>query len=128
MSKFLDIQIKYLSYDSAAQSNDPADADKLQLRVQESSASQVFRLQASIADATVDQAVNLPASPTDYIVICSDQNISIKLNGSSNAQTLKVKAPGTKCFVFFERGSMTGLTISNASGSVANVDMILVKV
>jgi hypothetical protein len=128
MSKFVNIEFKYLSYDSAAQSNDPADCDKQFLRVQESSASQVFRLQQAIANATVDLAISLPASPTDYLIISSDQSISVKLNGGATAQALNVKAPGTKCPLLFQRGAITGLLISNASGVSANVDITLVKV
>lgn len=127
MSKFVDIQIKYSSYDAAASTNDPADADKMLLRVQESASSQVFRLQKSVPNSTVDAVIALPGSPTDYVLISSDQNISVKLNGSSDSQALNVKSAGTKCPVLYQRGALSGLLLSNASGAIANVDIILVK-
>lgn len=127
MSKFLDITLQYLSYDTKAQSNDPADADKMKLRIQESTINQVFRLQQAIANATVDQVVALPDANTTYLIIASDQSISIKLNGSSTATPLNVPTPGTKTPLMFLRGNITGLTISNASGAIANADILLIK-
>lgn len=128
MSKFLDLEVKYQSYENAAQSNDPADTDKVKSRVQESSVSQVHRLKSSIADATVDQVIALPANPSDYLLIFSDQNISVKLNGISTAIALKAKTPGTKCPVLVLRASISALSISNSSGNAANVDIILSKI
>lgn len=128
MSKFLDLQLKFLSYDSSAESNDPADAIKLSNKIQESSVTEVFRIQTQVADSTTDQAVTLPDVATDYLIILSDREISVKLNGSSDSQVLKPKTPGKKCLVLMIRGTVSGLSISNASGSPANLDLIMVNI
>lgn len=128
MSKFLDLQLKFLSYDSSAESNDPADAIKLATKVQESAVTEVFRIQTSIPTATVDQAVTLPDAATDYLIILSDREISVKLNGNSDVQVLKPKTPGKKCLVLMIRGTVSGLSISNASGTAANLDLIMVNI
>lgn len=127
MAKFLDITLKYLSYDAKAQSNDPADADRLNLRLQDNGVNQVFRLQQSIASATVDQVVSLPDPNTSYLIISSDQSISIKLNSSSTPTPLNVPTAGVKTPLLMLRGDITALTISNSSGSAANVDIIAIK-
>lgn len=68
-----------------------------------------------IADAASDQALNLGgvASAT-YTRLNTDQTITIKLNGSSDAITV------TDQFILV--GTVTAVTVSNASGSDANLE------
>ena len=128
MAKRLDVNIKWLSYESAISTNDPKDAEKLDLSVSESALSEVFRRKEAIANGVSDQTIPLPDANTDYLLISCDQEISIKVNGSATAQTCKPKTAGAKTPVFFWRGDITALTISNASGNTANVDIVSANV
>jgi hypothetical protein len=108
--------------------NDPADVDKISGYVEEDSVTQVFRTRDAIADETVDKVVTIPDDSCNYLVIFSDQTIEIKLNGSVTALTCSPRISTDKCPVFVLKGEITALTISNDSGSVANVDIILALV
>lgn len=122
----LDLLIDFLAYDNTEPTNDPADAVKIKKRMQFTDVDEVSRLfPTKVADGTTDQAIPLPDASSDLLIILTDQTISIKLNGSSDAQTLKPKTAGKKTPVLVQLGTITGLTLSNASGSTANVDIIL---
>lgn len=125
--KPLRIILDFLSYEGTL-TNNPQDAVAIKRKVEESNVSEVTRLQSSIAPATVDQAITLPDSTSDYLLLFIDRQISIKLNGSSDALVLKPKVAGTKTPVFLLRGDITGLTISNAGADAANIDLIAVNI
>lgn len=121
------LTIDFISYDSAL-TNNPEDAIKIKKSVSESNITEVFRRQESIANAVSNQVIPLPDVASDYLLIFTDQTITIKLNGSSDAITLSPKAAGTKTPTFVVRGIISGLTVSNASGNAANVDIIAVNI
>lgn len=125
--KPLRIILDFLSYEGTL-TNNPQDAVAIKRKVEESNVSEVSRFQSSIAAATVDQVVTLPDATSDYLLLFIDRPISIKLNGSSDALSLKPKANGLKTPVFLMRGDITGLTISNAGADAANIDLIAVNI
>ena len=125
----LTLLLDVLAYDNTNTTNDPANALKIKKRVEESSISEVSRLFPKIlADGTVDEAINLPETSNDYLIMLIDQIVSIKLNGSSDSITLKPKAAGKMTPVLLIRGDITGLLISNSSGNNANLDISAIKV
>lgn len=125
--KQLRVIFDFLSYEGST-SNDPADSTRIKNKIEESSITEDSRQQLSIPDATSDLAVNLPDASCDYLMVFVDREVSIKINGISTAITLKPRANGKKSFAFYNKGTITALTISNASGEAANVDIIVVKV
>lgn len=127
MAKPLRLLVDFLSYEGTL-SNNPADAVSIKSKVEETDVTEVFRLQTSIADQTTDQAISLPDANTDYLLIFTDTEISVKLNGSATAITLKPRSSGKKTPALVLRGDITGLTISNSSGGAANVDVIAVNI
>lgn len=72
----------------------------------------------TVADAVVDESVPLVETTVEYLVIQSDQDISIKLNSSNDSLEIK------KDFPFILKGSVTDLKVSNASGTAANVEIM----
>lgn len=126
MSKLLDVTLKFLSYEGQS-TNDPSDTISIKNRVQESDVSECFRYKTKISDATVDKVITLPDANSDYLLIFTDQTISAKLNSSSDAITLSPIASGKKSFVYYAKGNITALSISNSSGNDANVDIIAVN-
>lgn len=128
MSKRMKTTIELLAYDGAAQTNDPTDIDRIKLILEETSITEFFRRKEAIANATTDYAIIMPDAATDYLLLFTDQEISIKLNGSVTALTLKPKIAGTKTFGFYQRGTISAITLTNASGSVANIDLIAVNI
>lgn len=127
MSKRIDLLVDWLSYDGTQISNDPADATRAKVRVQEDAATEVTRLQSQIPNSTVDLEIVLPDADTTYLLIFTDQEISVKLNNSATAITLKPKTATKKAPTLQLRGSISKLLVSNASGAIANVDVIAAK-
>lgn len=73
---------------------------------------------SEVADLTVDQAISLGGITTCvYLLMISDQTVSIKINNSATA------IPG-KVF-FFKDTAITSLSVSNSSGNVANIRTIM---
>lgn len=66
-----------------------------------------------ISDGTTDQTVNLNGLTGDKFVLISDQTISVKINGSVTPIQCKT--------LFLDGGAITSLTISNSSGTDAEV-------
>ncbi len=128
MAKPLRLIVDYLSYEGIPPTNNPQDSIEFKRKVEESNVSEAQRSQKLIPPSTVDLALNLADSATDYLIMMTDQTVSIKLNGSSDAITLNPKAPGTKTPVFLIRGAVTALTISNAGTNAANIDFVSVKI
>ena len=119
----LDLTIKLLSY-SGKTTNDPSDATKINSLTQETDITEFSRQQIIIPDTTITQAITLPSAISEYLLIYTDQAITITLNGGSEFIELTPSLAGTKTPTYLNRGSITGLTISNASGAAANVDII----
>jgi hypothetical protein len=119
-----DVLLNVLGYEGP-QTNDPADAEKINNRIQESTVTALTRQRIQIADATTDQVIAIPDPNSEYLFVLTDRDISIKLNGSATAVALKTRANGKKTFVFYTKGAITGLTLSNASGGIANVDILV---
>lgn len=128
MALKLDYITDLLIYEGTKEVNDPEDQIKARLKLQEATVTESFRRQESIADGVTDQSIPLPDANSDYLWIFVDQQVSVKLNGSSDSITLSPKTAGKKTPVLFLRGDITGLLISNGSGSAANVDIISVNI
>jgi hypothetical protein len=126
MSKFLNLTVDFLAYDSATATNDPADADKIKRSISDT-ISQFSRPSLAIADATVDQVISLPAASCDYLLVFVDQIVTLKINGDAG-KSFKPTASGKKTCVLVMRGAITALSVSNASGATANVDVIAAKI
>lgn len=77
--------------------------------------SQFQPLLLTIADGTVDQAVGLNGLTGEKFVLISDQTISVKLNGSSDAIQCTT--------LMLDGGAITSLSISNSSGETAEVTL-----
>lgn len=107
--------------------NNPKNVDSLKSIV-EQDYSELCRKQIKVADATVDQSITLADASSEYLAIMCDQEITIKLNGSSDAMTLTPRLAGTKSIVFVMKGTITALTVSNASGSECNMDVISINI
>jgi hypothetical protein len=123
------LEVEFLAYDNSQPTNDPANAIKVKKRVEESSVSDITRyFPMTVANSVVDQAVILPDPNTDYIILLTDQTISVKLNGSAAPLTLNPSTPGVVTPVLMIRGDVTALTVSNASGNPANLDLSAVKI
>lgn len=123
MSKFLSLKVEIQSYNSAAVTNDPTDGEKISSIVQESDVGAFTRYNPLvIADGVTDHVVALPAATCNYLAIFADQVVSIKINGGA---ALILRPLGTKKSpVYLTRGDITSLSISNSSGSPANLDII----
>lgn len=127
MPKPLRLLIDFLSYEGTP-TNDPQDAIAMKRKVEETDVEEVIRLQTQIPATTTDQAITLPDANTDYLIICVDQQVSIKVNGSATAMTLNPKSAGKKTPVFMWRGDITALTITNAGSNPANIDLIAANI
>lgn len=78
---------------------------------------EVTRDRIAVATGVSDQVLNLGGcASADILCIMTDEEVSIKLDGSSDAITI-----GS---VFISSGGHTAATISNASGSTATVDIL----
>lgn len=127
-NKPLDLLFKLLIYEGN-ETNDPADADKVYNRTQEETVSKFQRERGIIADAdSKDYTPCLPDATVDYVVILTDRELTLTINGSATDITVSPRANGTKTIVYLQRGALTGLVAANASGADANVDMVFVKV
>lgn len=74
-----------------------------------------------ISDGVTDQAVSFgTVSTAKVLIVASDKQISLKLNGGS--ESLSLSANGV--MVLFNV-SITGLSISNSSGATATVDVLI---
>ncbi len=120
----LNVILDILAYEGSP-TNDPADAEKIKNTVNETTVTSTTRYKLQVADSVTDQAVALPDPSSDYLVILTDRDISIKINGSTTALVLKTRANGKKTFVYYTKGPISALTVSNASGAVANIDILV---
>lgn len=128
MANKLKLLVDFIAYTTSQPTNDPAnDSTKIKSSVEESTFTELCRKQISIADAVVDQSITLADTNSEYLILFTDQTVTIKLNGSADAITVNPKSAGTKTLGLMLKGSITGLTVSNASGSAANLDVISVN-
>ena len=129
MKKYITLLIDFLMYDAKSQTNDPANALKLKNKLQLDDLTEVNAfVPMVIADATTDLNIPLPDSTNDMLIISVDRSVSVKINGSATALALVPKANGVETVALVLKSSITGLTISNASGASANVKIIAVKI
>ena len=74
-----------------------------------------------VADSTTDEAVNVAGvAAVDVFAVKSDQAVSYKLNGSSDAVTLDANG-----FHALFGTNITAMTVTNASGSTANIEILM---
>lgn len=112
-----------------ANTNVITDSIAIKSEVEESDVAEISRvLVKTVADAVVDQEILDAVSADSLALLFTDQEISIKINGSGDSLTLKPIVAGTKTPVFLIRGTIDSILVSNASGSVANLDITRVKV
>ena len=104
---------------------DPQNSNKVKNIINDPYITGLTRQQLPIAAGTVDQAIVLPTATAEYLVVLTDQNISIKINGQPTAIVCKARIAGRKTLVFFNKGALTALTISNSGSAIANVDIVL---
>ena len=117
----------FLAYSDLLDTNNPKDQTNIQVVTEESSFTALFRQKIIIADSITDQNIPVPAANSEYLLIYTDQIISAKLDGSSDARILKPSAAGAKTLVLMERGDISALLISNSSGNAAVLDIIVVN-
>ena len=103
--------------------NNPQSVDSLK-NIVEDDYSELCRKRIKIDDATIDQSIQLSDGTANYIIISTDREITIKLNGSSDSLTLTPRKSGVKSIVYFSKGSFTSLSVSNNSGAECNIDVI----
>ena len=123
----LRLAMDFLAFSDTAKTNDPKDQTKIQSVTEESTFKSLLRQKIVVVDSTVDQVIPVPEANSEYLLIHTDQEITIKLNGSSDARTLKPLKAGTKTLAYMERGDIDAILVSNASGNAANLDIIAVK-
>lgn len=128
MSKKLKLLVDLLSYDSIKPTNDPSVDSLRASNTIETVISEISRVQKSIPDLTTDQVIMLVDSESDLIAILTDQEVTIKLNGSSDSITLTPPVAGVKTLCFLSRGEITEASISNNSGNIASVDIITANI
>lgn len=122
----LSLLIDFLAYEGQ-KTNDPQDADKIKNQLDLTDVAEIHRLKETVVDTTVDRSIALPDSTTDMLLLFTDREISITLNGGQ-AETYTPKSNGCKTPVLLMKGEITELLISNASGADAKLDIILVKI
>lgn len=128
MANKLTLLIDFAAYTAALATNNPSDdATKVKLFNQEANYSDLSRQQILVANSTTDQAITLVKADCEYLMILVDQPITIKLNGSSTPLAVKPRTAGVKSLGLFIKGDTSTLTVSNSSGSAANLDVISVK-
>jgi hypothetical protein len=81
----------------------------------------------TIADAASDIELLDTVLADSLVLISTDVEVSIKINGSTDSQTLK-PITGVKTPVFLYRGSISSILVSNSSGSDATLDVTRIKV
>lgn len=124
----LRILLDFLTYDAAPPTNNPVDETRSLRRVEESNVTSAGRNQAQIAAATSNVSIPLVAATCNYLAIYADQQISINLNGDSTAIVLTPQLAGRMSPVFYIRGTITSLAISNAGAVAVNIDVRSVAV
>lgn len=120
------INTDFLIY-SGTNTNNPNDLNKLgnsfEKEIKESS-----RLKIQLA-AEEAMTIPLPDATCNYIMIFSDQNIDLGLNGAENMESLVTLKAGIKAPVFMKACEITQVGILNPSTTkVANLDIFIIKI
>lgn len=127
MSK-LTIDTSLIASNDTQNSNNPKDVTKIQVLMNEGAFNCLNRQCLVITDSTSDQVITIPDANSEYLIIYTDQEVTIKVDGSNDIITLKPKTPGLKALCYLNRGDITSLTVSNSSGSSAKLDVVSVKI
>jgi len=127
MSKRICVTLDVLTQESASFTNDPADANKIIGRIEQDNLKEITRLQMVVEPSSTVETVPLPDSCAQYIVIHTDQTVSVIINGSDTPFDLIPKVAGTKAPVLYLKGQFTQLCLQNLGSVDANVDVILGK-
>lgn len=121
------ITVDFLAYEGTP-TNDPQDATAIKRKVEEANVNEVSRHQIILPVGTADKEIDMPTDGATYLMIFSDQEISIKINGGSEPIVMTPKTVGQKCPVLMIRSDIDSLLITNNASSDANIDMIAVDV
>ena len=121
----LDIALKLLAYEGKA-TNDPQDSIKI-INTFEEEIETIIRQKTTIADGAVDQAIELTSANSEYLLILTDEPVSIKVNGGIETIDLIPTLSGVKTMAYYNKGQITGLVVTNSSGNTANLDIISVS-
>lgn len=129
MKKYVSLIIDFLMYEAKTPTNDPANALKLKNNLKYENLTEVNAfVPMVIPDASTDVSIPLPDSTNDILLITVTETVSVKLNGSSTALTLSPKASGVETIALMLKSSITGLTVTNASGKAASLKIIAIKI
>lgn len=120
----LNVIFQLTQYDGQVTQNDPVDSIQVSNSIQQKTITDINRLKIVIPNATSNQSISLSSSSTNYLAISTDQTITVVINGSNTPLTLSPLVAGTKTLAFYQKGTVASLTISNSSGSIANIDLI----
>lgn len=73
-----------------------------------------------------DTVITIPANPSNWIYIETDQQIKVKFNASAETVVdVSPSAAGTSDGVLFKRGAFTALTINVPGATAANVTIFM---
>lgn len=124
MSQLVNIEVDILAYDSGGISNDPSDATKISnTAISNQTFSNLSRQIITLPAGGSLQAIALPETTCDFVMLFADQNINIQLNGGSTQNLLSL-LPTVKTPLFMFAGSVTSLQAQSASVSIpANLDV-----
>ena len=117
----------FLAFSDVEQTNNPKDQTMIKITTEESNFSALVRNKITIANSIVDQSISIAESNSEYLLVYTDQEITIKIDGSGDARVLTPSAVGIKTLCYFERGDISTMTVSNSSGNSANLDIITIK-
>lgn len=122
------LNIKLISTENE-NTNVLTDSIAVNTETSETQVSEISRVfSKNIADAAVDIEILDAVSSDGYALLYVDQIVSIKLNGSPTAFTLKPVTAGAKTPVFLIRGTISSILLSNSSGNSVNIDITRIKV
>lgn len=116
----LEGKLEVLVYtDNEATNNPQSRIMDIEETLSDDTVSQFQPLLIEIPDGASDQVINLNGIEPDKLLILSDKEISIKINGSSTAIAVKK--------LFLDETNITSLSVSNSSGETATVRLGLGK-
>lgn len=125
MPQLLNLGLDIISYNSNSQTNDPSDSirisnNSLTGQTINATSRQIITLPANGSL----QSVSLPASPTNLLIIFSDQQFSYSLNSGATVTVVPLLA-GVKQPLLLFMGAVT--TLSVQAGTVnADIDLWMV--
>jgi len=125
--KRIDVVLDVLTQESTEFTNDPVDANKIVRRISQTGVKEITRLQMQVLGGSTVETVPLPDSETHYVIIYSDRQVKVQINGSDTPFSVIPVTSGKKSPVFFSKGLFTEVTVQNDETDTANLDVILVK-